>query len=161
VQVFGKTSQDFLVEARARGAAAGKQTGNFDGMHDWPAITRIHEEFYDEVLLANGHVILIAEGKKIRSDLDNSEEVTTIYGPTGSQPVGQRSLGHNCHTIVFTARNLAGDWVYSTLKDREPRVGVSRVKWADFAGDYLKPQAMWNRQSVIDARRKTEQGTLA
>lgn len=160
--VYGKSSEAYLMAARAAAASAGKKSGNFDGLHDWPTITRIHEEFYDEVLLAQGHVYLTASAKKIRDDLPNSEEVETIYGPVGFQPVGQGQLGHNCHTIAFMGRNMAGEWIFTTVKDREPRVGVSRVKWGssaepgDFAREYLKKHGGWDRASVLAARAKAE-----
>lgn len=149
-QVFGKDIDDYFVDARRRQVEAGKKGGNpFDGMMDWPAISRIYDRFNDAVLNAVGHVYLTAECSPLLGDV--AVEVDNLYARLGGKPKGNKTLDHVAQTVLKFDQNIKGEWVMSTAKDRE-RDRVERKVWGDFAGDYLGAIGGWVNPAALKAR---------
>jgi hypothetical protein len=100
-----------------------------------------------------GHLILTAEAKVTsRQDMKDAE-VADLYGGTiGVKPTGEGRLHHVTATTLLFIKKGHGDYVMTTVKDRN-RAEMEREPISDsddggFAMDYLRDMAGWEPRMV-------------
>lgn len=154
VEVFGKDIADYFVQARKTQVENNKRGGNaFDGLQDWPAISRMYDEFNDAILNTDAHLMLIAEMSPLLGDV--AAEVENVYQTLGGRPKGNKTLDYIASTVLKLDQNIKGEYVMSTAKDRE-RDKINRKPWDDFAKNYLMAISGWNLPAVLAAKAKAK-----
>lgn len=145
--VYQVDGVDYLLKRREEMEAAKKIGNPLDGNHDWTYINRLYNEFVNQILLTDAHVLLTAE-QQIIDDRVKDPNVLKDWGWIGYRPAGQKSLPHLPHTILHTVKRTNG-WVMEPVKDRGRQDGAyGELDVSDgFTAAYLEGVAGWQQTS--------------
>lgn len=138
----GKDIEDYFLDFAKRG----KKGNPFEGDTDWVAIKKLYNGVLGDILNFPGHVLCTA-GVKALGERDD-KDVRATFGHLGVRPEGEKHLPHNFSTILYFQEKSRGEYVFTTVRERNGRVGaqrpyVERVPWSDFSKQYLWEIAGW------------------
>jgi hypothetical protein len=104
-------------------------------------INRVYKSWVNKVIFTNpAQLFVTAQAEPLRDTDDRVMKAT--FQRVGARPRGQKSLGHQVHTILHFTAIRPGDLYLTTVKDRE-RQGLEGAKLNDFSVDYLVGVAGW------------------
>lgn len=133
-QVHGKNLDTYFLEARKRQAK-----GNpIDGDKDWPIIKRVYAKWVEALKTCPGHVYVTTPAQAVGERDDAA--VRAMFGVHGVRPAGNKQTGHWPHTVLLFTKTRVGEYVVSTVKDRERRE-LDKATVANFVNGYLIPIA--------------------
>lgn len=126
----------------------GKKKNPLDGETDWQFIKKMYNAAMSDILNFPGHVFGLAGVKPPPRDEYDDKQVKTLFQHLGVRPEGHKKLANLFSTILYFKEQSRGKWVYTTVRERNPRYGpqreyVENVAWGDFAKDYLWNVAGW------------------
>lgn len=138
---------DSLAEMKLREL---KKPGTISGDHgkNWDVIKNFYFEFYQTVMNAPCHILLVAAEKQIVRGVTDEESVPE-YVQHGAYPAGQSQMRGSVHTVLRCIEAKTGeDWRYTTIKERGPigrpkRPYLKGEKVDDFVRTYLMKVAGW------------------
>lgn len=84
--------------------------------------------------------LVIPTGK--RGEWADSKENVSLYQRIGVRPVGQKGLSHQVHTVLHLDNPRFGDYVYTSVKDRERELAEGEPILT-FPASYLVPKGGW------------------
>lgn len=144
-KAFGKQIDEWFVEAKRAGEGIGGDYGS-----NWGVINRMYDRLFTYIMRWPGHVLACTPVAEVREPDRSGKggdepEIRNVFGRFGVKPEGQKSLGHQFHTILLmvnasTARE--NKWTMTTVKDRE-RGKVAGKVVKGFVLDYLVGVAGW------------------
>lgn len=140
----GKEIEDFYLEFMKKSGNRGKNP--FEGDTDWVAIKKLYGSVIAAILNFPGHVYCTSGVKAIG---DRDEAINKrLFGPYGVRPDGEKRMGHVFSTVLLMRQKTRDEWTFTTVKDRNGRVGyrreyVENKPWADFSKQYLWECAGW------------------
>lgn len=126
-----------------------KQDTEFDGWTDWKVINKLYFDFAKPFVYQSPcHVIAcssataVVRKKDANAKVGDDKETVSIFGSVGYRPDGQKRLKHQFNTTIFMHKNPRGEFVMTSVKDRERELFSSK-RVNNFAIDYLKGVAGW------------------
>jgi hypothetical protein len=142
-EVFDKDLGNYFLEKRKAKKADQKNLSPFEGWVDWPVINALYNTWLNRLLFrSRGNVLCCTPATDLSRDND-SEAIVSLYGPYSIKPEGQKSLSFQFSTILATERKKNGQWVLTTIKDRE-RKELVKAPMSDFTETYLLDVAQWS-----------------
>ncbi len=148
-EVFGEDMGDYFLEIRKE-IQAGKikpKKGStiaegLDGWKDWSVINKLYEDWILPIVYRiHTHVYMTTKVAKLERTTKD-DELLSLYGGLGIRLTGQKSLGHQMHSLFLfiPGRDF---WQITTIKDRAGRVYYDRVRLSSFYLQYLVAKAGW------------------
>lgn len=126
-----------------------KQDTEFDGWTDWKVINKLYFDFAKPFVYASPcHVIAtssaspVVRKKNANAKVGDDKETVSVFGSVGYRPDGQKRLKHQFNTTIFMHKNPRGEFIMTSVKDRERELFSSK-RVNNFAIDYLKGVAGW------------------
>lgn len=143
-QVHGKAADEWFLEFRSAGKSGHPLAGEF-GIN-WSVINKLYSAWIGRVLRFPGHVLCCAPADTLQGVTGqgagrSDPEAIEIFGRLGVKPKGQKSLGHQFHTILLMTTKRDG-WACTTAKDRS-RERLTNSPMSDFVLNYLVPVGGW------------------
>jgi len=118
-------------------------TEGLDGWKDWAVINKLYDDWMLPIVYQiHTHVYATAKVEKLEPRTDKDPEVLTLFGELGYRPAGQKSLGHQMHTLFLFVPGK-DSWYITTIKDRAGRGYFSKVKLTSLYTQYLVAKAGW------------------
>lgn len=128
----------------------GKGVFHMAGDHgaNWGPIYKYYADFWNPLMSANCHVLIVAHAKPHTRD---TPEAVVKKWPVGWKPAGpgsaEKELSNPFHTILFTEK-MGEDYFYTTIRDKaawgEPgRRKIRTEKVEGFVMNYLVGVAGW------------------
>lgn len=149
-EVFGEDMGEYFLairkemEAGKRKPRAGGSTiaEGLDGWKDWSVINKLYDDWILPIIYRiHTHVYVTTKVERLdRSTKD--AELLTLYGDLGVRLGGQKSLGHQMHSLFLLVPGKE-DWEITTIKDRGGRPYFSKVKLRSLYVQYLAAKAGW------------------
>ncbi len=143
-QVFGSDIGSYFLQLKKE-----MHDGNeFGGWTDWKYINKLYFDFARPFVYKSPcHVIGVSTADAVSAKLDDKETLS-VFSKVGFRPEGQKRLKHQFNTTVFMHKSRTGEYLYTTVKDRERELQVSASLGTDggpklFAMEYLKKVAGW------------------
>ena len=149
-KVKGVRVDDFyeaFAEKRAS-STKGMSKNPLEGDTDWQYIKKMYNAVMSDILNFPGHVFALASVKPPPRDEYDDKQAKQLFQHLGVRPEGHKKLASLFSTILFFKESKRGEWVFTTVRERNPRVGVAReyvenVVWSDFSKQYLWDVAGW------------------
>lgn len=144
-KIKGVSQEDFY-EAFAE--KRGNKKNPLDGDTDWQYIKKMYHPVISDILNFPGHVFAMAGVKPPpRAEYDDKDQ-RELFQHLGVRPEGHKKLPNLFSTILYFKERKRGEWVFTTVRERNSRVGVKREyienkEWDDFAKQYLWEIAGW------------------
>lgn len=150
-ELYNKNIGDYFMEIRRQAAAAtsggGKDksghplAGSF-GKH-WDAIKKVYYEMYREFRRCKGHIYITAQEGKVYEEED--KETRDLY-VGGKKPKGEGQIAHAPHTVLWMEKTRDGEFQYTTIKNRGEEEDQYKIKYNNFALDFLVRVGKWKVQ---------------
>ena len=126
----------------------GKKKNPLEGDTDWQFIKKMYNAVMSDILNFPGHVFALAAVKPPPRDDYDDKQAKQLFQHLGVRPEGHKKLSNLFSTILYFKEARRGQWVFTTVRERNPRVGVKREyvenkEWGDFAKQYLWEVASW------------------
>lgn len=126
----------------------GKRKNPLEGDTDWVAIKQMYAKVLSDVLNFPGHVVCLAGVKPPPRDEYDTKENRTLFQSHGVRPEGEKKTAHAFSTILHMKQKNLQEWTFTTVRERNPRVGAKRgyvenMVWTDFGKQYLWEVAGW------------------
>lgn len=142
-EVFQQNIGTYFLEARK--ALKGNRLEVFDGWKDWSVINKVYTSWINQLIFkAPAHIFATAKIEPVSTKTDDAETLK-LYGEFGVKPKGQKSLGHQFHTILLFTCMKMGDWRVTTVKERasSARRPFAGQPLKNFPVQYLVAKAGW------------------
>lgn len=142
-QVFGTDIGSYFLKVRTNA----QQQNEFDGWTDWKVINKLYFDFARPFVYKSPcHVIGCATADPVSRGKGNvsgdDKETLSVFGSVGFKPDGQKRLKHQFNTTIFLHKDLRGNYLMTSVKDRERQLFTAEPI-SNFALDYLKNHAGW------------------
>lgn len=146
-QVFGQDIGSFFLKVKTEL----NKDNAFDGWKDWGYINKLYFDFTRPFVYKSPcHIIGCATADAIMrpksggggQGVSDDKETISVFGAVGFKPDGQKRLKHQFNTTIFLHKSLKGEYLMTSVKDRERELLISRPV-NNFALDYLKGVAQW------------------
>lgn len=126
-----------------------KKDTEFGGWTDWKYINKLYFDFVRPFVYKSPcHIIGVATADPINrggrggSTAGDDKETVSVFGPVGFKPDGQKRLKHQFNTTIFLHKSLKGEYLMSSVKDRERQLMTAKPV-NNFALQYLREVAGW------------------
>jgi len=152
-EVFGEDSGDYFLQIRREIQAGLRRTGKggqpdsvvaegLDGWKDWSVINKLYDDWILPIVYRiPTHVYATTKVEKVDRK-EKSAELLMLYGEIGVRPAGQKSLGHQMHTIFLMIPGKE-KWYITTVKDRANRSYFNKTPMVSLFHQYLVAKAGW------------------
>lgn len=146
-QVFGQDIGSYFLQVKQD---LNKDT-EFGGWTDWKYINKLYFDFVRPFVYKSPcHILGCATADPIQRPKGGSgkaaagddKETVSVFGQVGFKPDGQKRLKHQFNTTIFLHKSLRGEYLMTSVKDRERVLQIS-TPLNNFAIDYLKGVAQW------------------
>lgn len=132
----GMVQSEYFMSVREQGDKA------LDGWTDWQYINKEYRDFMNPIVYeTSAHLYMTAQATKV-GDRD-ARELKQLYSSVGYRAVGQKALGYQAHSVLYSNALKIGDVYMTTLKDLRGVDRLSGTKISDFTLDYLVGAAKW------------------
>jgi hypothetical protein len=141
-EVFKRDIGDYFLAARK------KEVAGLEGWVDWNVINALYQQWLMPLLFrTRGHLFCTAKSEPLSDSRRPTEDKATraMFLPFSIKPVGQKDLPFQFHTLLISDRDLQGNRLLTTVKDRE-RQEVRALPVIDFAVNYLTHVGRWSVQ---------------
>lgn len=154
-KTHGEEMPDFLVDHRMRQIQAGQLTrkdkadgGESAMLIEWSYLNSVWmSQVAEPIVNCPCNLFVIAEGKQIRGDGRERQDVVDLFGTFGYKPESQWRLGFQARSVVLFTKTARQEFEFdNSVKDDEREVG--KAKWDDFAMAYLVKRAGWKPRKV-------------
>ena len=134
--IFGQDMGEYFMSVRQ---SAGQE---MDGWRDWGTINKVYRDWANPLVYGNGaHLYMTAQATKL-GDRDD-RKVKALYAEIGQKPVGQKALGYQAHSVLYSNAVRPGEIFLTTLKELEGVKRLEAKKITDFTLDYLIGAQKW------------------
>lgn len=143
-QVFGKSLEDYWVEAKKMGINPGGEYGA-----NWSVINKLNTAIMLSIQRYPGHVLACSPATEVRQPSRTGEggddkEILHLFGRLGVKPEGQKLLSHHFHTNLYFQEVPRVGYTYTTVKERGTgREKITGEVVSDFARSYLIKVGGW------------------
>jgi len=153
-EVFGDDPGDYFLVIRKEmeqglrktakgGMPQSTVTEGLDGWRDWGVINKLYDDWMLPIVYQiHTHVYATTKVEKIDVRQEKDPEILQLYGELGYRPAGQKSLGHQMHTL-FLYLPGKDSWFITTIKDRGGRTYFNRTRLISLHTQYLCAKAGW------------------
>lgn len=132
----GQAQEEYYMSVRQAGSQG------LDGWKDWQFINKNYRAFINPLIYGNGaHVYMTAKATKI-GDRD-SREAKALYSGVGMRPEGQKALGFQALSVLYSYALRPNEPHMTTLKDLEGVKRLENQRINDFVIDYLVGAQRW------------------
>lgn len=155
-RTHGEDMPDFLLDHRMKQVKAGmidrkdKADGGESAMLiEWSYLNSLWASKVAEPIVNTPcNLLLIAEGKQIRSDGRERGDVVDLFGSTGFKPESQWRLGFQVRSVLLFTKSGRQEFFFdNSVKDDEREVG--KRTWTDEGiKEYLVKVAGWKPKKV-------------
>jgi len=138
-QVFNRGIGDYFLAARK------KEVAELEGWVDWSVINPLYQQWVMPLLFkSKAHIFATAKSDPLSGGNKPTEDknVRSLFLEFGVKPVGQKDLPFQFHTVLISDRDVRGNRLINTVKDRQ-RPEVRGQLITNFAIDYLTNIAGW------------------
>ena len=141
-KMFGKEIDEWVLEAKKSGEGI---AGNYG--ENWGMINKMYQRVMMSLLRFPGHKIACAPAEPVQEPDragkgGDTIEMRQLYGRYKLKPKGQKALGFQFHSIFVMMEKSKGNWIMSTVRDRN-REGIENQPVTDFGINYLLKVAGW------------------
>ncbi len=142
-KVHSSDLDEYVVNLRAESADIKSFNKELSEAMNWPIVNRV---WTDKVLKPlrkwKGHLLLVCEAQQ--TGRNDDDEARDLFGHLGLKPAGQKRNHHIASTNILLSKSGHGEYRMTTAKDRN-REDMEKVAFEDFALDYLRDVAGWER----------------
>ncbi len=151
--VFGQDPGDYFLQIRKEMEAGIRKTkkgampssvleAGLDGWRDWSTINKLYDDFIMPIIYrVKTHVYMTTKVERLGSEVKD-QEVISLFGGMGIRPGGQKSIGHQAHSIFLFIPGK-DKWFITTIKDRGDRTYFKKNELRSFYLQYLVAKARW------------------
>lgn len=111
---------------------------------EWGAVNKIYKGWGNKLVFRTGCNLFATASSAKLGDSDE-KDLRTIFATVGYKPEGQKNNPHRFHTIMFFEKNMKGEYIMTTVKDRE-RDEYKSMAVGDFSMTYLLGTAGWKNE---------------
>jgi hypothetical protein len=113
-----------------------------DGWRDWSTINKLYDDFIMPVIYRiKTHVYMTTKVERLGTEVKDME-VLSLFGDLKIRPGGQKSIGHQAHSIFLFIPGK-DKWLITTIKDRGDRIYFKKNELKSFYLQYLVAKARW------------------
>lgn len=152
-EIFGEDPGDYFLRIRKEMQAGLRKTKRgemptspvtegLDGWRDWGVINKLYDDWILPIIYRiPTHVYTTTKVEPLLRD-ERDPEILSLYGDYGVRPAGQKSMGHQVHTIFLFIPGKE-KWFISTIKDRAGRGYFKKTPLVSLYAQYLCLKAGW------------------
>lgn len=150
-QVHHKDMGDFFLELRQESGDAKNMRSQLARDQMWVIVNKLYYAWINPLVFeSRAHLFMCASVSTVH-DTDGAEIKAMFRG--GIKPAGQKRLPHQFHTILYFQCPRVGQWLVTTIKDRE-RPPFEGAPLKNFPLQYLGAKAGWREVADTSPARR-------